>query len=282
MKIIDTIPFFMNNYHPSIRFLRSYYNEYPDIFQEYLAYHCKDTDERHSQSIKKYPQFFSRINQVHQNIKPIIKEIDEKYSDMYQLTFPIEVNLLVGGFGSNAYTHRQIIPNISFALERLSPSPDHLRTIVAHEFGHVAHNILSDMSGMDWSKLNWNNPLIWLHQEGVAIHFSRKTAKNLNPSMYFSFNDEGNDWLTYAKAHKHEIKMAFAHDYAIHSPQQIFQEWFSINGGRTFGYSRFGYFISDMFFQHQINQLGEKNAIIAWTHTDNEGQTEKWLLENVM
>ena len=29
-----------------------------------------------------------------------------------------------------------------------------------------------------------------------------------------------------------------------------------------------GIFISDMFFQHQINQLGEKNAIIAWTHTD--------------
>jgi hypothetical protein len=264
LKIIDTIPFFMDNYQPSLRILRNYYNKYPEIFKEYFAYHCKDNDERHNNSISRYPEYLSSIKLVHKNIVPIIKEIINEYFRIYQVSFPIEVNLIVGGFGSNAYTYRQIIPNITFALEKLSPEHEHLKTIVAHEFGHATHNIISNDAAIDWKKIQWNNPLTWLIQEGAAIHFSRRTVPNLHPSVYFSFNDEGHEWLTFSESNKQEIKMEFAKDYANETPQSLFREWFSINGGERFGYSRLGYFLGDMFFQNLILKKGEQNAIISW------------------
>ena len=61
LKVIDTIPYFLDNYEPSQLFLRAYYKEYPDIFEEYFAYHCKDTEERHNQSLQKYPNAFQDI-----------------------------------------------------------------------------------------------------------------------------------------------------------------------------------------------------------------------------
>ncbi|WP_078379830.1 hypothetical protein [Sutcliffiella halmapala] len=281
MKIIDTIPFFLDNYQPSIHFLRKYYNEYPDVFKEYFAYHCKDTEERHNKSIAKYPSFLSSIKQVHRQIIPIIQDITDEYFRIFHVSFPIEVHLIVGGFGSNAYTHRQIIPNITFALEKLSPEPDHLRAIVAHEFGHATQNIISNEAGMEWTALPWDSPLIWLNQEGAATHFSRRTVTNLSPSVYFSFDDAGGEWLNFTEANKQAIKVEFAKDYATETPQTLFREWFSINGGKRFGVSRLGYFLGDMFFQDQIKELGEKNAVIAWKEQEFEARASNWLYQNV-
>lgn len=279
MKIFDTIPFFINNYQPSLTFLRSYYNEYPEIFKEYFAYHCKDTEERHNNSISKYPQTISTIKHVYENIVPIIEEVTDEYSRIYHITYPLEVNLIVGGFGSNAYTHRQIIPNITFALEKLSPEYDHLRTIVAHEFGHATHNIISNEARTDWKQVPWNSPLTWLYQEGAATHFSRRTAPNLHPSIYFTYNEEGYDWLKFCESNKQEIKMAFGRDLLIANPQSLFREWFSINGGNRFGYSRLAYFIGDMLFQHLIKIKGEIDATIYWKEDGFEEEIKKWLYQ---
>ena len=278
MKLIDTTPFFLNNYEPSIPFLRSYYAEYPDIFEVYFSSHCKDTDERHTASIQKYPDYFSTIKEVHKNIVPIIKEVTEEFSRLYQVTFPIDVHLIVEGSGSNAYIYRQIIPNITFALEKLSPDPDHLRVIVSHEFGHAAQNILTDNAGMDWAKAKWNSPLIWSYREGVVTHFSRKIAPGLYPSIYFSYNDEGHAWLTFANENAKEIRKAFAKDYQSLVTEELYREWFSINGGKKFGYSRLAYFIGDMFFQEEATRLGEMNAVIAWSEVDFEDRIKQWLL----
>jgi hypothetical protein len=79
MQIIDTIPYFQKNYHSSMDFLRMYYSEYPDIFKEYFAYHCKDTDDRHKASLEKYPFVLSEISLVHKNILPIIHGMSDKY-----------------------------------------------------------------------------------------------------------------------------------------------------------------------------------------------------------
>jgi hypothetical protein len=282
MKIIDTVPYFIRNYEPTISFLRTYYSQYPDIFKEYFSYHCKDTEERHNKSLRKYQEYFQTIKQVHKNILPIIKEINEEYFKLYQISFPIEVNLIVGGFGSNAYTYRQVIPNITFSLEELSPEPDHLRAIVAHEFGHAAHNIISDEAGIDWTQVQWNSPLTWLIQEGAATHFSRRTALNLHPSIYFSYDDEGYEWLTFSKSNTKEIKQAFAEDYSNLTPELLFREWFSINGGEKFGHSRLGYFIGDMFFQNQIRKLGEINAVTAWKDIEFADNVKLWLVQEAI
>ncbi|WP_234396894.1 hypothetical protein [Bacillus massiliglaciei] len=202
------------------------------------------------------------------------------YTKKYQVTFPIEVNLIVGGFGSNAYTHRQIIPNITFALEKLSPRQDHLRTIAAHEFGHVTHNTLSHEAGTDWEKIDWYSPLIWLLQEGAAIHLSRQIVTDLTPSMYFSFDDEGKDWLTFSESNTDKIKAAFAWDITNKSTHYVYREWFSINGGERYGYSRLGYYLADLFFQSLIRDGGEQQAMIAWKNREYEKKAKEWLFLN--
>lgn len=279
MKIIDTISHFMENYRPSVDFLRSYYGEFPDVFKEYFAYHCKDTEERHRQSLAKYPEALQAISQVHENIVPIIKEVTDEYFKRYKVSFPIEINLIVGGFGSNAFNHRQIVPNITFALEKLSPVPEHLQAIVAHEFGHAAQNILTNEAGMNWAKMKWDNPLIWLNQEGAATHFSRRIAPDLKPYVYFSFSDEGDDWLAFAEANTQLIIKEFAKDYISETAAAIFREWFSINGGNKFGRSRLGYYLGDLFFQHQVEKLGEIQAVLAWKEPDFIEKVERWLEE---
>ena len=279
MKIIDTVPHFLQNYEPSINFLRSYYAEYPTIFAHYFPLHCKDTEERHTESIRKYPQHFATIKKVHENILPIIQEIAVEYEKLYQITFPVDINLIVGGLGSNAYTNHKIIPDITFALEKLSPDPDHLRVIVAHEFGHAAQNIISDRAGMDWATVHWTSLLIGLYREGVATHFSRQTVPNVHPSIYFSYDGQGYEWLTFAKENVEAIKKAFAKDYEILSRDALFREWFSINGGQRFGYSRLAYFLGDLFFQSQVKETGEIEAIIAWKNKDFENNVKQWLFQ---
>lgn len=279
MKIIDTIPYFIENYRPSVDFLISYYAECRDVFKEYFAYHCKDTEERHRQSLAKYPEALRAIRQVHEKIVPIIKEVNDEYFKVFKVSFPIEVNLIVGGFGSNAFNHRQIIPNITFALEKLSPAPEHLQAIVAHEFGHAAQNILSNEAGMDWAKVKWESPLIWLNQEGAATHFSRRIAPELKPHVYFSFSDEGDEWLAFAEANNQLIKKEFAVDYSSETGAAVFREWFSINGGERFGHSRLGYYLGDLFFQDQVEKLGEMQAVLAWKEPDFIEKVERWLRE---
>lgn len=281
MKIIDTVPYFLDNYRPSINFFRSYYGEFPDVFKEYFLYHCKDTEERHNQSLLKYPQFFNSIKLIHQNIITIIKEVEHNYLSSYEVSFPIDVNLIVGGFGSNAYTYRQIIPNVTFALEKLSPESRHLKAIIAHELGHVTHNIISDKVGNDWSKVDWNSPFTWLFQEGVATYLSRKASPGLPPSMYFSYDDCGEGWLQFASLHKQEIKYEFAKDLLECTPQEIFREWFSINGGNKLGYSRLAYFLGDMLFKEKVSQVGEMEAIVAWKDHEFEKIVNGWLHNDV-
>ncbi|WP_144701726.1 hypothetical protein [Fictibacillus phosphorivorans] len=279
MKIIDTVSFFLQNYQPTISFLKEYYKRYPSIFHEYFSYHCKDTEERHDLSIRKYQDSWSSIQRVHELIKPLIQEIVQKYEEDYGVQFPVEVNLIVGGYGSNAYTHRQIIPNVTFALEKLSPEPEHLRTIVAHEFGHATHNILTDKEGMKWERVNWNSPMTWLNQEGAATHFSRKIVGSLHPSVYFSFDNHGYEWFKFAQKNEDEFLLAFAKDYTALSAQSIFSEWFSINGGKKFSHSRLGYYLADLFFQDQVIKLGERDAITAWKDDNFIRNAEVWLTQ---
>lgn len=279
VKIVDTASYFLRNYNGSIESLKTYYSEYPEVFEQYFAYHCKNTEERHQQSITKYADVMEDIEAARWRLPALIEETATEYERLYGITFPIDVNLLVGGFGSNAYTYREIIPNISFALEKLSPKPDHLRIIAAHEFGHAAHHIISDNAGTDWTKIHWTHPLNWLYQEGVATHFSRKTAVGLDKAVYYSFNDDGDEWLRFAVDNAAEIKRAFAEDYRELNTPELFREWFSINGGKRFGYDRLAYFLGNSFFQNKIEKMGELKAVLDWREADFLRSAEAWLEE---
>ena len=76
--------------------------------------------------------------------------------------------------------------------------------IIAHEFGHVLHNILSDKSGMDWSKLDWQHPYTLLLQEGCATYFS-KLVTVADEAVYFLYEDGGEEWLQFAEDNRKEM-----------------------------------------------------------------------------
>ncbi|PYF08406.1 hypothetical protein [Ureibacillus chungkukjangi] len=276
MKIIDTFSAFPEEL--SLDLLRQYYAKYPQIFNTYFLYHCKDTDERLNKAIEKYADDWESIEKVHHSIKDLIEEVVGHYKEKYQIEFPVSVNLIIGAYGSNAYTHREIIPDLTFAMERLSFEENPLRVIIAHEFGHAAHNIISDAHQIEWKNIQWTHPFITLLQEGAATHFSRQIIPDLKESIYFSYDNEGDEWLGFAKANREKIIRCFANDIDNGKTSiEIFKEWFSINGGVTFGYSRLAYFIADCFFQYSIKQTSELDTLLLWKNERYFEVIDEWL-----
>jgi hypothetical protein len=279
LRIIDTFKDFPTE--RSLDGLRRYYEKHPDIFDAYFTRHCKNTDERLNQAIQKYSEDWNSIKKVHERIGDLIENVTALYQEDYQIDFPIDVNLIIGGYGSNAYTHLQIIPNITFALERLTFEEEPLKVIIAHEFGHASHNIITNEHDMDWKSVNWDHPYTWLLQEGVATHFSKQIVPGLEESIYFSYKYGEEDWLQFAKENQREIITNFITDMESgKSNTDIFREWFSINGGQRFGYSRFGYYIADCMFQDFAERIGEIDTLLLWKKKDFFHIIKSWLEES--
>lgn len=277
MKINDSVPYFLEHYEPSLQFLRQYYEKYDDMFREYFLYHCQNTDDRLTAAIDKYPDSFTSIKEVHQKIAPIISKTVNAYERQYNMKFPIEVNLLVGGYGSNGYTERQFIPNITFALEQLSPQQEYIEVLVAHEFGHALHNILSEHEKIDWQVVDWQHPFTWLLQEGTATYFSQQVTENIEEFIYFAYKEKDSSWLDYAKKNEYLLIKAFKEDIKKLSTVEVFKEWFSINGGKRFGMVRFGYYIGYVFLCSLIEKHGEIEAITKWKEPHYKQMATEWL-----
>ncbi|MUK89344.1 hypothetical protein GMD78_13330 [Ornithinibacillus sp. L9] len=276
MQIIDTYPDFP--IQPSKERLQEYYAKYPDIFDVYFTYHCKNKDEKLLKALTRYEEDVDSIQRVHYQISELIEKVVHVYGKKYGVTFPIDVNLIVGAYGSNAYTHRQIIPNITFAMERLTFEKDPLKVIIAHEFGHATHNIITDQHHLNWKNMHWEHPYIWLLQEGAATHFSKEIVPDLHPSIYFSYDLKGEEWFDYANNHKVEIIRSFFDDIdnVKKTSGDIFKEWFSINGGMRFGYTRLAYFIADCMFQDFIHKFGEINTVLLWKDEQYFNLVDNW------
>lgn len=277
MKIVDTFASFPKQ--PNLKRLRQYHKKHCEVFKTYFLYHCQDTDERLSKAIERYSEDWKLITKVHQSMECLVVAVCNTYETTYHMEFPISVNLIIGAYGSNAYTHRKIIPDITFAMERLTPQEIPLKVIIAHEFGHTAHHIISDNHQMDWQRIRWEHPYIWLLQEGAATHFSRQIVPDIKESTYFSYDESGDEWLKFAREHQHEIIGAFAKDIQSgKNGNDIFKEWFSINGGSTFGYPRLAYFIADTFFQDYMGKEGELNTLLLWNNDYFFSVLDRWII----
>ncbi|MDV2580908.1 DUF5700 domain-containing putative Zn-dependent protease [Alkalibacillus haloalkaliphilus] len=280
MKIHNTVPYFMENFAPTEDFLRQYHEKFSPHFKEYFLYHCKNVDEKITKAIQIYLEKLSDIKESNDKIEGLIKQVQLTYEQKYDVEFTKDVHIIVGAFGSNAFTHRQIIPEVTFCLERLSPKDEHLKVIIAHEFGHALHHILSDQEGMNWPDVNWNNPFIWLLQEGCATYFSKQVTTADEP-VYFSYDDHGEEWLNFAKDHQTRIVSTFIEDSNQQSPAEIFREWFSINGGRHFGYTRLAYYIAYVVLERLIEKHGERQAVTFWKDPNFSNEVNQVLIEVV-
>ena len=63
------------------------------------------------------------------------------------------------------------------------------------------------------------------------------------------------------------------------SPAEIFREWFSINGGTHFGFTRLGYFIGYSILLRLIEKYQAINAITLWKESNFFDEVGNVLLE---
>lgn len=131
---------------------------------------------------------------------------------------------------------------------------------------------------MDWEKLDWGHPYTWLLQEGCATYFSKQIVE-ADEAVYFSYNEDGEKWLQFVKDNKQAVLSAFIQDMEKGSDAEIFHEWFSINGGRRFGYTRLAYFIGYAVFENFVRKHGDVKAAILWNKADFHACIEHELSE---
>lgn len=278
MKIYNTIPYFLGNYTSSMQFLKHYHEKFSENFKEYFLYHCYHAEEKIKNAIQRYPSEMADIKESSEKIEGLIQQVVLTYCQKYDVEFDVDVHIIVGAYGSNAFTHRQVIPELTFCLEKLSSNDKHLKVIIAHEFGHALHLILSRNEGIDWSKIQWPHPYTMLLQEGAATHFSEQVVA-ARKAVYFSYDDNGEERLQFAENNKKEIIISFLQDLKRLTQPDFRREWFSINGGSNFGFTRLGYFIGYSAVQCLIEKYGEKKAVTLWKESNFFGEMENILLE---
>ncbi|MFT9819819.1 hypothetical protein [Lysinibacillus sp. NPDC056185] len=262
MFIHNTVTDFTDNYVPTIDYLKKYYKKHASHFEEYFRFHCHNVDEKMKMAIPKHQEKISALIEIKDKMPKLIRDIARDFEQMYDITFTKDVHLIVGLYGSNAFTYRQFIPEIAFCLEKLSPLDRHLQIIIAHEFGHAVHHLLSEKRGINWAMVDWESPFTWLLQEGIATHFSTKVV-SARKDEYFAF-EEDLEWLTFASNNKQIIIEEFLSDVTSLDARAVFLEWFSINGGKRFGFNRLAYFIAYEFMQSSLQELTELDVITLW------------------
>lgn len=278
--INNTIPSFLKLWESTdveLAVLNQYCTSHPEIFEEYFKYHCPKTKERLSNAINLYPAKIEDIRIIAESLPTIIQEITNEYRNKYSFDVNMKFHIFVGAFGSNAFVEREIIGDIFFAVEKLSPDLNHLRVIVAHEIGHIYHNVMLQNNGMDWEKAEWTDAAVNLYREGVATYVSKQIVKGLNESVYYSYDDDGERWLQYSIENEEQIKKRFLEDYIEGWTFEKEKEWFRLSGGQYFGYNRLGYFLETAFVEYVAQALGESEVFTFWNKHNLKRDVMDWL-----
>ena len=278
--INNTIPSFLKLWESTdieLAVLNQYFTSHPEIYEEYFKYHCPNTNERLSNAIKQYPAKIEDIRIITKTLPIIIQEITNEYRNKYHFDVNMKFHIFVGGFGSNAFVEREIIGDIFFAAEKLSPDSNHLRVIVAHEIGHIYHNVMLQNDGMDWEKAEWADAAVNLYREGVATYFSKQIMKGLDESVYYSYDNDGERCLQYYIENEEQIKKRFLEDYIEGWTFEKEKEWFRLSGGQYFGYNRLGYFLGTAFVECVAQTLGESEGFTFWNRHNLKRGVMDWL-----
>lgn len=282
LNITNTIPDFLTIYNSNNKItpdiLETYYQSNSAIFDIYFPKHCKKNNQRINTAIEKYPQKIEDIKTISEILPDIIKDTYKKYSEFFSFDIPINFNLFVGGFGSNAFVDRKPISNIYFAVEKLTVNRKYLEVIVAHEIGHVYHRIFSNNFSINWDNINWESGEISLYQEGIATLLSKIIINDVEDYIYLSYDSTGSDDLKFYKNNKQNIKVKFKHDCADWDNLKS-KEWFRLSGGSYFNITRLGYFLGIDFSEEYYRNHGLKDTLLLWGSKRCEQEIQDFLSE---
>lgn len=268
MKIYNLASPFLNQYEPSKDYYENYFSEYPEIYRYYFDNHCQNKGMKLENALIEHPKMIEQMKWITEKLESLTPQITEEYEKRFPVKFLKGVYIFVGLGGSNAYTYRSMDPDIAFCVEKFEPDEDGLNVIIAHEFGHATHHLFTTYKGIEAKDIDWSHPLTWLLQEGVATYLSTLVV-DVEPDIYFAYKRD-TEWLTFCEENKASVVAAFQQDLLHRTSAEIFKEWFSINGGNTFGYYRIGYYIAYILVQQLADKEGIENAMLYWRHSDFE------------
>lgn len=279
MQIYDLASPFLNSYEPSKDYYENYFNDHPDIYSYYFENHCFNKEIKLENALITHPQMIQQMQWITQKFMSLTPQITQEYEKRFPIKFIQDTYIFVGLGGSNAYTYRSMDPHVAFCVEKFEPDEDGLRVIIAHEFGHATHHLFTTYKGIEAKDIQWSSPFTWLLQEGVATYLSTLVV-NVDPDIYFAYKRDP-EWLTFCEENKANIVTAFQQDLQQKTAAEIFKEWFSINGGQTFGYSRIGYYIAYLLVQHLVTKDSIESAMLYWGHADFEERMGD-LIKNIL
>ena len=281
MLIQNIIPDFLTGYESNTDFkvsdIEAYIQMYPEVFDHYFPNHCPRTEPRFQAAIVQYRDKIEDIRLISERLPEIIEKIETDFSTMFPGDFNLSYKLIVGTFGSNAFVSPDNRREIYFATEKLSPKTDHLKVIVAHEIGHVAHFSFATNQGMDWAAVDWLHGLTTLYVEGAATYLSKKVVPELKESVYFTYDDDGDSWVTCYEENKVQVKKRFLKDVLAGWDMRKEREWFRLGGGNYFGYNRLGYLLGTDYIEYLVRRIGEERALTFWKENDLKEDIMLWL-----
>ena len=277
MKMNDLATPFLADYEATANYYEMYFQQHPDVFDFYFQFHCKNKEEKLNKALLQHPNKLLEMKDVTEKLARNIEEITTKYEKMFNVIITDEVHIFVGLGGSNAYTTYKEKPGVAFCIERITSEETGLRTLIAHEFGHVIHHSLTLRVGVKEGDIDWQSPSTWLIQEGIAIYLSTQVVE-AEQDVYFAFQRD-EEWLVFAEENKEGIIAKFQKDLVESSSHEVYKEWFSINGGEHFGYTRLAYYIGYEMVRTLVKRIGIEQTILFWLQSNFKKQMNSLLME---
>jgi hypothetical protein len=246
--------------------LEDYFRRYPEIFGVYFPDYCPKTDERLIRAIEQYPAKAEDISLAGQRLPEEIDNIRGLYLSLTGIDADVDHHLFAGAFGSSAFVAGEKKDEIFYALEMLSPEPDDLRLVAAHEMGHIIQYRMSAGTAGDdwWQDVHWNHPLVTLVSEGGAIYLSKLAVPGRGRPDYISFGALGEESYGFYMGNKRKLHEEFMNDMRESWETEKDKEWFRLSGGSRNGHSRLGYYIADGFMEHRAELRGMDAALTDW------------------
>ena len=266
MNIYDYATPFLKRYEPTESYYEECFQAHKEVYDYYFSHHCRDREMKMKKALVEHKDKLQQMQWVAANIPPFVQDIKVKYEQLFPVTFNQDVYIFVGLGGSNAYTYLSMDPQIGFCVEKLEAEDGALQTIIAHEFGHSLHHQYTTYCGIEAAAISWNDPYTWLLQEGIATYLSMQVV-DVPRDGYFAYTRDV-EWLTFCEENKTKIMAAFKQDLVEKTTTEIFKEWFSINGGMTFGYTRLAYYIGTTIVESFVNEFGVEKTMILWGRLD--------------
>ncbi|MCD5324559.1 MULTISPECIES: DUF2268 domain-containing putative Zn-dependent protease [Pontibacillus] len=262
MKIIDVVEPFVKDYKPTVFYLDEYYSTYQQDYEQYFMYHCLHKEQKKERAIRLHPKKLPELLPMRDVFLREIPRIAGEYESMFSIQFTKDVHLLVGLYGSNAFTYRQYNPEVAFCLEKLPYNEKSIRLIIAHEFGHATHFVYSNQNNLSWDLVDWNSPYTWLLQEGIATYLSTRIVE-ADLDEYFSFEADV-EWISFAQEQEARIASLFQEDVENIDARSMMKEWFSINGGAHLGVTRLGYYLGYQIVTNLLKRYDIEEILMLW------------------